>query len=198
MNSKVREKRNYFDRCSLSWSRTPLSESERIILREVLPPKAIFPGETVLDLGGGTGRLADYLRRRFAVEVLVVDISGWMLRRGCRESCRLIQADGHRLPLRSRSLNHVFCFCAFPHFDDPEMILREVRRVLLPGGGIFILHNQSRGELNQYHLRKAPEVAADLLPPLSSFRNWGAKLGFKTFRLEDRKSGFIVHLKLPE
>ena len=193
MNSKVRQKRNYFDRRSLSWNQKELSRREREFLRRSIPGEGILPGETVLDLGGGSGRLADYLSRRFAVEVLLLDISGRMLRRGRRENCSLIQADGHCLPLPNRCLNHVLCFCAFPHFDKPEIILREARRVLRPGGNIFILHNQSRRELNQYHSQKDPEVAADLLPPLSSFRRWGVEFGLKTIRLEDKKSGFIVH-----
>lgn len=186
-------KRSYFDRGSFSWSRGPLSGRERKFLQEVISPATIFPGELVLDLGGGAGRLADYLSRRFAAEVLVLDISGRMLRRGRSSNYRIIQADGHRLPLPDRIFNHVFCFCSFPHFDDPEMILRESRRVLLPGGAIFILHDRSRGEINRYHSRKDPEVAADLLPPLSSFRAWGDKLGLELVRLEDRESGFIVH-----
>ena len=193
MNSRVRRIKCYFDRRSLSWSREVLSESEKIFLRRVIPPGSLSPGETVLDLGGGTGRLADYLSRRFAAEVLLADISGRMLRWGRRGNGRLLQADGHCLPLRRRSLSQVFCFSAFPHFNDPGMVLREARRVLRPGGGIYILQPQPREEINHYHSQLDPEVAEDILPPLSDFRRWGRELQLKTVRMEDEKTGFIVH-----
>ena len=41
----------------------------------------------------------------------------------------VLQADVHHIPCRAASFDHIICFAAFPHFDDPKRALTELARV---------------------------------------------------------------------
>jgi SAM-dependent methyltransferase len=49
-----------------------------------------------------------------------------------------VVADGHRLPLRDRSVGSVVCSHVLEHVDRPEMVIDEIHRVLRPGGGAYL------------------------------------------------------------
>ena len=50
---------------------------------------------------------------------------------------RRISADAYRLPFLSASVPFVFCYETLHHFPDPVPVVREVLRVLTPGGIFF-------------------------------------------------------------
>lgn len=47
--------------------------------------------------------------------------------------------EAHKLPFKKNSFDHVFCLEALEHVEDPLIVLKEMRRVLKPGGRIHIL-----------------------------------------------------------
>ncbi len=96
-----------------------------------------------LDLAGGTGDLAFRIRRRFAgARVVVVDASAEMIGVGRRRSLDRglvgepgwIGADAADLPFADRTFTQVLCAFGLRNFAELGRSLREVRRVLRPGG----------------------------------------------------------------
>jgi SAM-dependent methyltransferase len=85
---------------------------------------------TVLDVGGGNGRLARLLPN-LGLRCLLLDISPAMLALAPRPAAR---ADGARLPVASESVDSVAALFTLYHYDDPRPPIREARRVLRPGG----------------------------------------------------------------
>jgi ubiquinone/menaquinone biosynthesis C-methylase UbiE len=69
-----------------------------------------------------------------------VDTSATMLAaaaerlRALAAPARLVQADGHRLPFRSGSVDGCRIERVLQHVDDPDRFMAEVARVLRPGG----------------------------------------------------------------
>lgn len=107
----------------------------------------VRPGDTVLDLCTGTAGVAVHLATTFSVRVVGVDLSPEMLRRAQR---RISQGafDGDIALLLGRAENLAFadegfdavCFTYLLRYvDDPEAILREIVRVLKPGGSLVSL-----------------------------------------------------------
>jgi SAM-dependent methyltransferase len=84
----------------------------------------------VLDVGGGSGRLARLLPGR-SMRCVVIDLSPAMLALAPRPAVR---ADGARLPVADASVDAVAALYTLYHFDDPVQPLREARRVLHSGG----------------------------------------------------------------
>lgn len=85
---------------------------------------------TVLDVGGGHGRLARLLPG-LAIRGLLIDLSPTMLDLAPRPATR---ADGARLPVADASVDAVAALYTLYHYDDPRRPIREARRVLKPGG----------------------------------------------------------------
>jgi SAM-dependent methyltransferase len=85
---------------------------------------------TVLDVGGGNGRLARLLPG-LSIRCLLIDLSPAMLSLAPRPAVR---ADGARLPVAAASADAVTALYTLYHYDDPLEPIREARRVLRPGG----------------------------------------------------------------
>jgi SAM-dependent methyltransferase len=85
---------------------------------------------TVLDVGGGNGRLARLLPG-LGMRCLLIDVSPVMLGLAPRPSLR---ADGARLPVAGSSVDAVAALFTLYHYGDPLLPIREARRVLRPGG----------------------------------------------------------------
>jgi ubiquinone/menaquinone biosynthesis C-methylase UbiE len=116
--------------------------------RPLLEQAGLQPGHRVLDIGCGTGTLALLISRLHPnVEVTGLDPDPKALARARRKAQRAavsIQFDvgfSEKLPYGSRSFDRVFSTFMFHHLgaDQKEATLREVRRVLSPGGSFHML-----------------------------------------------------------
>lgn len=106
--------------------------------RDVVGLLDLPAGSAVLDLACGQGRHAVPLRRA-GLAVVGLDLSDVLLAaaHGRDEQLPLVRADMRRLPLADRSVAGVVnLFNAFGYFqgEDDLAVLREVVRVLRPGG----------------------------------------------------------------
>lgn len=99
----------------------------------------------VLDLACGTGEFAFELSRRFkGAEVLGVDVSSAMLelarRKNASPRVAFAEEDAERLSgLPNRSFQLCTCAFGFRNFADRRKALREIARVLAPGGELVVL-----------------------------------------------------------
>jgi len=90
----------------------------------------------VLDLGGGTGRVAGELDG-FG-RVLVLDASLGMLRQARAKGLSAVCARAESLPVVEGSKDVVLAIDALHHFSQVGLVLAEARRVLRPGGCLLI------------------------------------------------------------
>lgn len=117
-------------------------------LRHLLKFANLAPGLRVLDVGTGNGRLAMLLAEEGAREVVGVDISPAMLEvaeylrvsggaaNGQRVNYRLAAAQG--MPFRNEGFDAVTCRLVLHHTHKPDEILREIHRLLKPGGVLIV------------------------------------------------------------
>lgn len=101
--------------------------------------------ERLLDLACGTGELSQRLVAAYPdLRVTGLDLSANMLRMAqqkLRGSPHLALSQGSvsALPFEADSFTLIVVASAFHHFPDPVATLREMRRVLQPGGQVVIL-----------------------------------------------------------
>ena len=89
--------------------------------------------EADLEVGVGTGRFAVPLGIR-----LGIDPSLPMLRIARTRGVETIRGIAEALPLRDNSLGSILVMTSLCYFDDPSLALREIARVLAPGGRLVI------------------------------------------------------------
>ncbi|MGW4303987.1 class I SAM-dependent methyltransferase [Streptomyces sp. NPDC004646] len=110
-------------------------------------------GDRVLDAGCGTGRALPFLRSAVGSEGAVIgaDLTPAMLRAavdaGRDRDAALVLADVVALPLRSESLDAVFAAGLIAHLPEPAENLRELARVVRPGGLLALFHPIGRAAL---------------------------------------------------
>jgi demethylmenaquinone methyltransferase/2-methoxy-6-polyprenyl-1,4-benzoquinol methylase len=103
--------------------------------------EAVRPGDRVLDACCGTGDLAVAARDAGASSVVGLDFSGRMLERARRKGPELewVQGDVLALPFEDGSFDSAVVGFGVRNVEDLEAGLRELRRVLRPGGRLGIL-----------------------------------------------------------
>jgi len=114
--------------------------------KHVLARMPVEEGETVVDLGTGSGYALRALREtKGAGRGYGLDASPEMLRnaRSYTDDSRVsyVRGDFDALPFATDSVDHVFSMEAFYYASDPLRTLRELRRVLRPGGTFFCAVN---------------------------------------------------------
>jgi demethylmenaquinone methyltransferase/2-methoxy-6-polyprenyl-1,4-benzoquinol methylase len=100
------------------------------------------PGDTVLDVATGTGAVARELIRRKGCRVVGVDVTPEMLaeaRRRLGPEVELVEARAERLPFPDASFDGLTFTYLLRYVDDPAETLRELARVVRPGGTIASL-----------------------------------------------------------
>ena len=118
---------------------------------------ALPPGARVVDLGAGPGFDTVLLGER-GLRAVGVDFSMGMLRAGRREFTGVrIQGDARRVPLATASVDGVWAKASLLHLqrDDVAVALAEVRRILRPGGVLFVSLKAGNGaatETDRYGL----------------------------------------------
>jgi demethylmenaquinone methyltransferase / 2-methoxy-6-polyprenyl-1,4-benzoquinol methylase len=108
------------------------------------------PGARVLDICCGTGDLALALQKRSAARVLASDFCHPMLEAARRKlpGGALFESDALQLPVPDASLDLITVAFGFRNLANYEAGLREMRRVLRPGGMAAILEfSQPRSSL---------------------------------------------------
>jgi SAM-dependent methyltransferase len=114
------------------------------------------PGMRVLDLGTGVGAMAGALARRHpGIELWGLDIRAAQLAQAqvLHPVARYVQGDATRMPFPDASFDRVHASWVLEHIPEPERVLREVRRILAPGGQCFFL------EVDNATLRLVPPSA---------------------------------------
>lgn len=138
----------------------------------------VQPGQRVVEVGGGQGWAACLLKRLHPeAHVVLTDgvieaIHGRVIWERVFD-CRLDgahAATAQHLPFPDASIDLMFCFAAAHHFVDYSAALREMQRVLAPGGSCVWLYEPSaprwlQGLAEQRVNRKRPDVPEHVIVP---------------------------------
>jgi cytosine/adenosine deaminase-related metal-dependent hydrolase/SAM-dependent methyltransferase len=155
----------------------PMLALEQRVLEPLLPA---LGGCDVIDLGCGTGRWLDVLERAGPRSLVGVDLSQEMLnlaKAKLGDAAKLLCADYANAALASDSADIVFCNFVLGYIDEPERLFRLVRKILRPGGLLYL---------------------SDVHPETAATQNWrrgvGSKNSFREIRTHRRSINAVIEL----
>lgn len=116
-------------------------------LAQMMQWAALQPTDRVLDIATGGGHTALYFAP-YVHEVVATDFTPTMLAAAAQHiadrgvhNIRTELADAEALPYAAESFEVVTCRTAPHHFPNPQQFVREVARVLQPGGRFVLVDN---------------------------------------------------------
>jgi SAM-dependent methyltransferase len=186
----------FFDRHAPTWDATgpdPAATLRR--LRELNGRLGLRPGLEVLELGCGTGQITGWLVDLVKPgKVVAADFSPAMLEQARSRgwAADLVWMDICREEPVKRQFDVVLCFHSFPHFRDQPAALRQIARLLKPGGQLLVLHLVGSVPLNAFHHQVGGAVGHDRLPPAAEWPALLGPAGLHLSEVADREDLFLV------
>jgi SAM-dependent methyltransferase len=109
----------------------------REVLERVIDGLGLPPAARILDAGCGSGRnMVELARRGSVTGVEVSDMS--VCRARARDAGEVIAGSVLQMPFESASFDLVVCLDVIEHLEDDLAALRELRRVIKPGGALLV------------------------------------------------------------
>lgn len=154
----------YFDHAAEHWDAGLVTDDRKI--NAILDAAGVREGSTVLDVACGTGVLFPYYLQRKVAGVIGVDVSPEMVRIASGKTqdsrVKILCGDMETMPV------HEVCDCcvvynAFPHFWEPERLIRQLAQWVRPGGRMTVAHGMSLEELERHHAGRAERVSRKMV-----------------------------------
>ncbi len=154
----------FFNKCAPSWDEELIRNDEIIGL--ILDYAEVCQGKDVLDVACGTGVLIpDYLDRNVA-SVTAIDISPEMVKAAKskfrQDNVKIVCGDVESFEFGCR-FDCIVVYNAFPHFPEPEHLIKILISHLKEGGVLTVAHGMSREEIDRRHSGSACKVSRGLM-----------------------------------
>lgn len=173
MNKPIRNNLAIYDEVAEAW----WSDDIRWVrtLKNLVPGRlawfdrhATWTGKTVLDLGCAGGFMAEALAEKGA-QVTGIDPAAQAIdvarahAASARHNIRYDVGVGESLPYEEEAFDYVVCVDVLEHVQDLDQVLREVARVLRPGG-LFLFDTINRNPIARLATITMAEDVLGLLP----------------------------------
>jgi ubiquinone/menaquinone biosynthesis C-methylase UbiE len=192
------ERRSFFDSSASNWDQLLERDLPMEKLGEMVEQFGISEGDSILDVGTGTGVLLPLLGKAIGQSgtLVAIDFSMKMLLAAIRHDFYIrpafFNAGVAAIPFRQGSFDKVTCFSAFPHFPDKKRALAEMVRVLKVSGWLFIAHLHSIEEIAHLHHEVGGSVHQDHLPDRAMMAKLMTEAGLCDVRVENEPGRFLA------
>lgn len=153
---------SFFDRLAPQWDADMIRSDQIIGL--ILNNACVGAGDSVLDVACGTGVLfPDYFERGIT-DLTAIDIAPEMARIAQEKfpQAKVLCGDVETADF-GRKFDRIMVYNAFPHFPEPEQLIRTLSGLLKPGGTLTVAHGMSRAAIDAHHQGHASKVSVGLM-----------------------------------
>ena len=150
----------FFDRAASSWDDEMIKDD--LIIKTILDNANVEEGNTVLDVACGTGVMIPYYLERSA-NPTGIDLSKKMVEISQSKFKDIEFIWGDVEELTDCKFDHVVVYNAFPHFINPEALVKHLATLLIKNGTLTIAHGMSRERINHHHEGVASSISNALI-----------------------------------
>ncbi|MBR3151500.1 MAG: class I SAM-dependent methyltransferase, partial [Erysipelotrichaceae bacterium] len=159
----------FFDRLAPTWDEHMVIDGE--VIETILNNAEVSSGKEILDVACGTGVMIPFYLEREVSFVRGIDLSPKMcgIAKGkfMQNNVEIVCADVLTYS-SDRKYDCIMVYNAFPHFDDPCLLIRTLAGMLKGGGTLSIAHGMSREKIIEHHAGAAH--VSKVLPEISELR----------------------------
>lgn len=188
-------KRRFFDRQAENWD----YHCEHKNLSRIIEEADIKKGSLVCDVGTGTGVLVPYLLKKIGEkgEIIAIDYSTEMIKKAKEKfvktkRVKFIVGDIHKTDFPDNYFDYVVCNACFPHFENKNIALKEICRILKKNGLIIISHPTGREFVNKLHKNSDVSIKKDRIPPGSNLAKILQLCSFTPMKIIDELEFYFV------
>ena len=154
----------FFDRLAPQWD-ADMIKSDRII-ETILQNAQVREGSRILDVACGTGVMIPYYLSKNVGHVTAIDISPEMAKiaqgKFPQANVQVLCGDVETTEFAEK-FDCIVVYNAFPHFPEPERLIRRLSQLLVPGGTLTVAHGMSRAHIDSHHQGAASKVSIGLM-----------------------------------
>ena len=151
--------KNFFDFLAPLWDKDMIKDDA--IINKIMDEGCVNNSK-VLDVACGTGVLIPYYLDR-KCDVTGIDISGEMIKIASSKFKDVKFICGDVEEYSNDKFDNIVIYNAFPHFIDPDLLIKHLASLLNENGYLNIAHGMSREKINKHHEGKASDYSRDLL-----------------------------------
>jgi demethylmenaquinone methyltransferase/2-methoxy-6-polyprenyl-1,4-benzoquinol methylase len=170
---QIMQQNDVFNKLAEKWDEK-LPDLDKVALEIQL--LGIKYGDSILDVGCGTGVLLPFLRQYTDEDAITaIDAAEQMIAVAKRKypatKARFLAGDALTYALPDEAFNHVICFSMFPHFSNQMEAIRILGGKLKLGGLFSVIHAASKEVINGIHIHanQFPELQGDYLFPIERY-----------------------------
>lgn len=176
----------------------PYPEGVSQRLETIVRSAGIRSGETVVDIGSGTGVLIPLIRAYDPGTVYANDLSQSMLERVSERYPGVVTLLGgiHKLALEDQAVDVFFINACYPNLMDKHRSFTNISRMLKTGGRVIISHPMGR-RFTEFLKREMPFPIDDFPSLREDADDLFSPYGLKVRRFVDEDSLYILRLDKP-
>jgi ubiquinone/menaquinone biosynthesis C-methylase UbiE len=189
----------FFNSVADKWDEIAIHDSEK--MEEILRVSKIKAGDTVIDVGTGTGTLLKLVKEKIGDNgyVVALDISDKMIscaKKKCGlEKIKYVVFDYLKYQ-PEESIDVIIAYSCFPHFDRKEFIKKSKSLLEEKRGKLVIAHGSSRKNVNDTHEQLQNELNTNQLPEVSVLADEMKNIGFKILSTRDDEEYYYIVAEL--
>ena len=191
-------RKEFFNWAAETWDERFSSPSLASFLEKFVSQFGLKAGQTVLDVGTGTGVLVPYLVKEVGASgsVTAIDFSENMVQKcktkyGHLENVTVEVKNIEEDDFPPESFDAVVCFGVFPHLENKKKVLKNINCMLKPAGTLVIAHALSSEEIRAHHKNASSVVCRDVLPEVAEMKPLLENAGFLGISIKDEPGCYL-------